>query len=199
MKLFYGVNSPYARKCRIVAIEKDLQSKIVFVEVNSLENPPELIAANPLGTVPALIVDEETSLCDSTVICEYLDSLSLHTPLFPEDMKTRVRVLNMAALADGVMDAAVTCVLQNRRPEDKRWPDWVARKEKAIMRTLGALSSMKEEREAFHIGTINLAVALAYVSFRLPHLPWATAYPELHQWAPAMHARTSFMETQPKG
>ncbi len=76
MKLFYSVNSPFVRKCRVVALEKGLEKRIELVTINPMENPQELLAVNPLGTIPALITEDGLHLCDSAVICEYLDSLA---------------------------------------------------------------------------------------------------------------------------
>ena len=57
MKLFYSPNSPYARKARVIIREKNLSS-IEEISVMPTENPPELWAVNPLGTVPALATDD---------------------------------------------------------------------------------------------------------------------------------------------
>lgn len=53
MKLLYSPTSPYARKCRVAAIEKGLESRIEVLAVSPMANPPELLAANPLAKAPA--------------------------------------------------------------------------------------------------------------------------------------------------
>lgn len=196
MKLFFSTNSPFARKCRVVALEKGLEKKIEFINVNPLENPPELLAINPLGTVPAFVTDDGLHLCDSSIICEYLDSLSPTPLLFPND-GSRICILAIAAMANGIMEAAVACVVEGRRAPDKQSPEWRARKEAAVMRAIDKFSKVPMEHSPLSIGTINLAIALAYVNFRLPHLDWRSKYPALVSWLEAFEARPSMMVTRP--
>lgn len=195
MKLFYSTNSPYARKCRVVMYEKKLESRVELVNVNPLENPQELWAVNPLGTVPALVTDQGLHLCESPAICEYLDSLSPENPLFPAP-EYRVCVLAIAALADGIMDAAVACVMEGRRPEDKRYPAWVQRKEAAIRRAIEKCAGINWELSP-SIGTIGLAVALAYVDFRLPQLNWRAEHTKLAEWLDEFSKRPAMTVTKP--
>ena len=221
MKLFYSTNSPYARKCRVVMFEKGLEDRVELINVNPMENPPELLAVNPLGTIPAMITEDGLHLCDSTVICEYLDRISPHQSLLPEE--AHVCVLAMAVLADGIMDAAVSCVIESRRPPEKKYPEWVSRKEAAIMRAIDKFSPLFLPQLAggdqegggtikasptqpspasgggleVSFGTINLAVALAYVSFRLPHLDWRGKHPKLAAWLDEFSKRPSMQKTMP--
>lgn len=196
MKLFYSANSPYARKCRVVMLEKKLEGRIELINVNPLDDPPELWAVNPLGTVPALVADNGLHICESPAICEYLDSLSPEIPLMPSP-EYRICVLAVMALADGIMNAAVACVMEGRRPEDKRWPVWVKRKEAAIMRAIAKCDGVSWDLNPT-LGTIGLGVALAYVSFRLPHLPWRDKYPKLAAWLDEFSKRPSMQATVPK-
>jgi glutathione S-transferase len=197
MKLFYSTNSPYARKCRVVIIEKGLQDKVEMVLANPSDNPPELIAANPLCTVPALVLDNGKSLCESPVICEYLDSLSPQNPLFPTDKTERFEALALAALGDGIMDAAVACVMEGRRPEEKRYKYWTDRKENAAKRTIDAISKFNLVNDNWNIGTINAAVALAYADLRIPHINWRDGNKELAKWLDFINKKPSMVETAP--
>ncbi len=197
MKLFFSPNSPYARKCRVVTLEKGLADKVEFVRADPNTNPPELIAANPLATVPTLVVSDSLTLCESPVICEYLDSLSKENPLFPAGGAARFEVLGLAALADGIMDAAVACVLENRKPDDKRSTEWIIRKETAVRRAVADVDRLLYGHEALSIGTIATAVALAYVNFRLAHIGWRADHPELAAWLENFSQRPSMASTKP--
>jgi glutathione S-transferase len=197
MKLFYSTNSPYARKCRVVVIEKGLESRVELLLVNPMDSPAELLAVNPLATVPALVTDEGLHLCDSSVICEYLDTLSAEPQLFPEP-KARECVLAFIAMADGIMDAAVACVLEGRRPKELQYAMWRERKEAAIMRTIEKFSGIDMRHSPLSMGSINLAVALAYVSFRLPHINWRDQQPPLAAWLDEFSNRNSMQATKPQ-
>ena len=100
MKLFISLMSPYARKVRMVVIEKGLADQVEMVESAPYDKPEILLAANPLSKVPALVRDDGPSLFDSPVICEYLDSLSAQNPLLPAAGEERWAVLRLLALAD---------------------------------------------------------------------------------------------------
>ena len=139
MKLFYSPNSPYARKCRVVALEKGVALEQVAVDIST--DPPELLKVNPLGKIPALVTDDGLNICDSPVICEYLDTLGKAEALTPEGGIQRIGVLNMAAIADGIMDAAVACVLESRRPAEKQWDGWYKRQHGKIERAIELLAS----------------------------------------------------------
>ncbi len=198
MKLFYSPNSPYARKCRVAIIEKAVEHRVELVSVMPSDNPPELLEVNPLGTVPALLLSSGRTLCESPVICEYMDNIAGRNILFPNGKNERFEALSLAALADGVMDAAVACVMEGRRPEEKRYPAWIERKEKAIMRTISELAKYDfNEKSTFHIGGINCAVALSYVKFRLPHLDWEKEHESLASWLEFINKRHSMLETAP--
>lgn len=200
MQLFYSPNSPYARKCRVVIREKKL-SGIIETRVDVSTNPPELLAINPLGKIPALLTDERLALCDSPLICEYLDHLqSPAASLYPEHLPDRFQCLSLAALADGIMDAAVELILQSRRPEPIRWGDWIERKEQAILRTIETIARqpLSVSDKLLDIGSVTLACALAYVHFRHPHLHWEQHHPELGKWLSHILQRPSFQETLPE-
>lgn len=199
MQLFYSTNSPYARKCRVFVLEKGLQGSVEFINRFPLDNPipADLLAANPLGRVPVLVTDEGMSLTESSVICDYLDSLA-KPYLIPKEGMPRYMVLGIAALADGIMDAAVQCVLENRKPEGTRSEDWITRKIDSIKRTLNLLSQHPpEDDEPLSMATISLAVALSYISFRQPQLGWEQTYPALAAWHKMFSARPSMQQTQP--
>ena len=193
MKIFHSNNSPYGRKCRVVAIEKGVLEKIELVEVNTAENPAELLAVNPLGTIPAMISASGMHICQSEAICEYINTLSAQPDLYMD----RICVQPFAALAEGIMDAAVSCVLEGRRPEENRSLQWIARKEAAISRAIAKFSGIPMENSPLSIGTISLGCALGYVSFRLPHITWREAHPALAKWFDGFNARASMVATAP--
>lgn len=198
-ELYYSPASPYARKCRIIIIEKGLQELIKQTITLPFENPSELIEVNPLGTVPALKLSSEEALCESPVICEHLDSLSPNPIFYPAEHSARIQALALAALADGVIDAAIACVLETRRPTQKYSAEWVARKENAILRTLATIEKMKlTDNYPWHIGSMTVAVALDYLNFRLSHLEWQEKFPTSAEWLRAASQKPSMGQTAPE-
>lgn len=198
LKLFFAPNSPFARKCRIVVIEKGLQDGVELVESQPPHESAALLAANPLARIPALVLANGDVLCESPVICEYLDSLSEENPLVPRDRKSRIDVLAVSALGSGIMDSAVAIVLEKRRPQDKQYDLWIKRNEEAISRTITMLAKLNLDKNSeWNIGTINVAVALAYVSFRMSHLEWRDEHKKLAQWLDFVNQKPSMIATVP--
>ena len=99
MKLIYSLTSPYARKVRILLLEKGIDATVEHVIASPLAEPEKVIPANPLGKIPVLLTNAG-ALYDSPVICEYLDGLE-GQPLLPVSGADRWAVLRVQALATG--------------------------------------------------------------------------------------------------
>lgn len=200
MKLFYSPTSPYARKCRVVAREKDLIGEIQEIMTNPWgEDTAALCAANPLGKVPTLILNGGKTLFDSRVICGYLDSLTSEPRLIPAEGASRFDMLRLEALSDGLLDASVSLVLEARRPTEQQSPSMTARWRSAIDRALPVLAETVQTLPSStpSLGGLTAAVALAYLDFRLPQIDWRTRHADLSAWYEGMKARPSFVETAP--
>ena len=87
MKLYHSPASPFVRKALVAAHELGLADgiEIVPVAMTPVKGVPALNEENPLGKIPALVLDDGTALYDSPVICEYLDTRHDGAPLFPAE------------------------------------------------------------------------------------------------------------------
>ncbi|MDK3022646.1 glutathione S-transferase N-terminal domain-containing protein [Cupriavidus taiwanensis] len=195
MKLLYSPGSPYARKVRIVIREKGLAQSVEEIVVNPHQNGAGLLALNPLAKVPALETDDG-AFFDSPIICEYLDSLSAKAPLLPPAGLARFEVLRYQALADGIMDAAVASVLEQRRADTVPSQRWLQRWEAAISRATQSLAEVPLP-SAIRLDGIAIACALAYLTFRLPGIDWRSRHGALARWFNGYTDRASFAQTAP--
>jgi glutathione S-transferase len=201
MKLLYSVTSPYARKVRIVAAEKKLELDVVTSDP-WVENP-ELIAANPLMKVPALITDDGWSLFDSRVIVEYLDGLSPVHRLIPDNSRQRIAVKRWEALADGLLDAALTARLESMRPDqNESSAKQIARQREKIAASLKEMQRGLETNDfcvgnSFTLADVAVGCALGYLNLRFPDIDWQTQHPALARVAKKLFARASFKTTDP--
>jgi len=185
MKLLSNPLSPYGRKVKMVLLMKGLaqEVEIVAVDTNPGDNL-EINRTNPLGKIPALIVDGQTAMFDSHVICEYLDSLVSAAPvLFPKGGKERWQTLVLASLADGILDAALLLVYEKRfRPEEKWHATWQQRQQAKIDRAVDALERSPPALAAHpDYGHLTLAAALGYLDFRHEG-KWRNGHPQLSSW-----------------
>ena len=199
MKLRFSPTSPYVRKVLVSAIELGLAERIEKVPANPWDPDDTLPTVNPLGKVPALTTDDGLVLFDSVVICEYLDSHHDGRPLFPREPEERWRTLRLHALADGILDAAVTRLIEGaRRPAEYRWPEWDARQKAKIDRALDSLEGEAASLDGpLDIGEVALGCALGYLDFRFAGEDWRSAHPKLAGWYEAFAERASMQATIP--
>ncbi|HEY4135138.1 MAG TPA: glutathione S-transferase [Alphaproteobacteria bacterium] len=191
MRLYYNATSPYARKVRVVLHEKGLFDQVEQRLADPWTDAPELHAAAPVGKVPALVTDDGLTLSESTTIAEYLDSLPTGRSLIGDD---RWPVMARASLGQGLIDASFAILIEGRRPEERRWPEAVARHRRAIERIIGTAEA---EVGRFDFGDIALACGLAYMDFRVPDMPWRKARPDLAAWLDEANKRPSMQATKP--
>jgi glutathione S-transferase len=146
------------------------------------------------------VVDGDTAIFDSHVICEYLDSLAASPVLFPKGGVERIRTLTLGALGDGILDAALLLVYEKRfRPEDKWHAPWQERQQGKIDRALDFLErKLPVWKEVPDYGHLTLACALGYLDFRHEG-KWRARHPGLVAWLDAFaEAVPAFAETQPQ-
>ncbi|MER2536364.1 MAG: glutathione S-transferase [Rhizobiaceae bacterium] len=180
-KLFYSSASPYSAKVRLSAAYLDFPVEIVVVNTN--DNPPELIAANPLGKIPALLLDDGDALFDSRVITQYLNR-ACGNRLFPRNAERRMEAERYEALADGVTDAAIATVYERRfRPEEKVHQPWIDRQWGKVERGLDALDAAPPRLAGKpHAGHFALRSLLGYLALRFPG-KWEKGRSRLRRWA----------------
>jgi glutathione S-transferase len=199
MKLYSNVASPFARKCRIIIHALEIKCEIVETAARDDEN---LRRINPLKKIPALVLDDGSSLFDSPVICEYLNTLGgggffPGTSLFGTN-KGKWKALGLQALADGIMDSAVACRYEVIQPQEKQNADFIARYRANIGAGLDALERMTFA-ETPTIGEISVACALGYIDFRYADLAWRTTRPRLAAWFAEQSKIPAIAETAPPG
>ena len=195
MKLLGTQTSPYVRKVRLVLLEKNIPHAYL---VDPPREPGSQVArANPLGRIPALILDDETCVFDSPVIAEYVDTLNDAPILIPRaDALARMRVKRWEALADGIMDSAVAVRTESNRPPDKQDESIITLHNNAITRALAHASGLLGQREwcegtAITLADLALASALIYLDLRQAGRDWRGVHPNLAAWFVRISGRPS--------
>ena len=203
LKLIGSLTSPYVRKVRIVMAEKKLDFQ--FEQADPWAADSSVPDANPLGQVPCLVMEGGEAVFDSRVIVEYLDTLSPVGKLIPASGRERAEVKTWEALADGVLDAAVSARMEqvwSGRAPHERSQAWVDRQMAAAQRALKAMSLGLGDRAHCHgihltLADIAVGVALGYLDFRFPAVDWRSAYPNLARLHERLSQRPSFQDTLP--
>jgi len=201
MKLIGSHTSPFVRKARIVLAEKRIEYELV---VDNPLGPASRVAEfNPLGKVPVLVTDDGAAIYDSSVIVEYLDTVSPVGRLIPELGRLRINVKRWEALADGLMEASAFIVLERRRPAAQQSREWMDRQGTKVTQVLRAASHDLAERawcagEGYSLADIALGCALGYLDFRFADLDWRAQYANLARHAGKLFKRPAFESTLPR-
>ncbi len=198
MKLFASHTSPFARKVRVVLFEKRIEYDLVVTDVSNPDHPAAQL--NPLGKIPVLLLDDGTAVYDSAVICEYLDTVTPVGRLIPDDPRPRMLVKRWEALADGLMDAAVAIVFEQRRPAGERSAAYLQRQRGKIDQSLQQLAVELGERaychgESFTLADAAVGSALFYLDLRFAEVPWREEHPNLQRLTERLEKRKSFEES----
>lgn len=199
MRLIVTTASPYARKTRAAVIELGLADRVA-VETVPIRTPqqakPDVEALNPLGKIPALILDDGTLIADSPVILAYLDALAGGGLIPASD--DRWQALTLEALADGVMDAGFVLRMEQLQDEARRDPAETAAYAAKIAHTLDRLEREPAWLEGpFNAGQLALACALDWLAFRTLVPDLLDGRPHLAAWLEAVRDRPSLSATRP--
>ena len=207
MKLLYTINSPYARKVRIVAAEKHIEVTLEEVVLSAPDCPVK--QHNPLGKVPVLVLPDGDSLYDSRVIVEYLDNRTPLAHLIPQDLNAKVKVRRWEALADGICDAAVATMQEQRKSAEKQDVAFIERQMSKVTSGLNELNEDLGKAEGvgksnwcvngtFSLADIAVGCMLGYLNLRFGTvINLAADYPNLERLQLALLKRPSFKGSMP--
>ena len=201
MKLIGSVTSPYVRKVRVVMADKKLDFS--FEQQNVWGPETTIQEVNPLGKVPCLIMEDGSTLYDSRVIAEYLDTISPVCKLLPPNGRDRAEVKLWEALADGVIEAAVLVFVERRdRAPELQSAKWIERQLGKMHAGLHEMSAKLGDSAwcmGIHYTLADVAVgcALGWLALRFPEIGWRGDYPNLARLADKLAERPSFRDTAP--
>jgi glutathione S-transferase len=199
-KLLSATPSPYARKVRIALFEKGLPFELVTeVPWDSTTSTPKY---NPLEKLPVLILEDGSSIYESSFIMQYLELKYPDTPMLPSDVDGIIAARRLEVLCDGVCDAFVLTFFEKMRPQDQISREWVARQRRKIDGGLREMSRLIGDREfavgdRFGLGDIAVGTVVGYLAVRFAELDWRAQYPNLAAFSARMEQRPSFAGSVP--
>jgi glutathione S-transferase len=183
LQLYSSPASPFGRKILLAAHCLGLADRLQVIHSDTNDPQDANRRLNPLGKIPTLQTPDGV-LYDSRVILNFLDRQA-PGQLFSLDAAARLKTETEAALADGIMDAAILIVYESRfRPETHFVEDFVEYQRDKIRR---ALHSVEASQPAYgraaqpDAGQIGLACALDYLDLR-GQLDWRAEAPSLTGW-----------------
>lgn len=181
MVLRSTTTSPYGRKVRMASMVLGLDERLDLIASDTLDPDDDLRQLNPLGKMPCLVTSFGP-IFDSRVILEFLDEMAGGGRLIPCRGVTRYKALTLAALADGMTDAALLVTYEHRfREVDQVSTRWLDHQREKIRRALAALAARPPDAARSDCASISLACALGYLDWRAP-LDWRVCEPDLARW-----------------
>ena len=199
MKLYWSSRSPFVRKVMVFAHECGLAGRIECERTLVAMTRPnaELLKINPTGKIPTLLLDDGSALYDSTVICEYLDSLHGGAKLFPPAGPARWTALRRHALGSNLLDNLMLWRNEMLRPQPQQSPETLAAFEQKVRNAVAALEREADALAAdpVGIGHVAIACALGYTDFRFAALGWRKGHDRIARWYDAFAQRPSMTAT----
>jgi glutathione S-transferase len=167
--LLIGVNrSPYTRRVAITLTAYGM----AFEQrpLSGFDNRAEVRAGNPLGRIPALVLDSGETLVDSAAIIDHLDeTYGRERALTPAGGAERRAVLRVAALMMGACDKLLAAAYErNRKPPEMQHQPWI---EDCVAQATNALvavdAMMKQDAPYLLLGRLTQADITAFIAERL--------------------------------
>ena len=166
-------------------------------------NLAEVRAVNPVGRVPALILDSGEVLFDSGAILDYLDHLvGPRRALMPMHEPERHHVMRVTACALGVLEKVVAALYaQTMYPPEKTHQPWIEHNESQARSGLEWLTRL--ERPAVLSGgaltqaEVTTVAMLDFTRIVNPELIPAGTYPRLDALAAHCDQLPAFRDTRP--
>jgi glutathione S-transferase len=194
-------DSPLTRRVAVsmhllgISFERDTRS--VFADAEAIRR------INPLGRIPALILDDGEVLIESGAILDHLDErVGPARGLTPAGGRERRRALRRIALATGTLDKVGAIVYERSlRPPDKQFEPWLDRCRVQAESGLAALEA--DTGEGWYLGAgprqpdITVACVVGYLPLRAPELFPAGRFPRLERLLAAAEALPAFEATRP--
>ena len=199
MKLVYSPPSPFVRKVTTLIYHANLNESIELINVKTtaLSVAEEARAANPLGKIPVMILEDGKAIFDSRVITRYLDDFA-GSNLYPRDKI--YDILTLEALADGIMESAVSITYESKlRPQNEQSPSWMEAQWSKVLHAVKALDDGQFQAmdSEMNMGQIAVACALGYLDFRHNARQWRSGHSDLASWNDKMMKLPAIIKTIP--
>jgi glutathione S-transferase len=200
--ILIGVNrSPYTRR---VAITLELYGvPYEQRDLSGFGNRAEVRAANPLGRIPALALDDGETLIDSAAIVDHLDeAYGGDLPTTPRSGADRRAVLKVAAMAMGACDKGLHAAYErNHHPPEKIHQPWI---DDCLAQMKSALASVETTidpaKPYLLLGRVTQADITTFIAERLARgigIDTDSEFPKLRAFTRRLANEPAFKSTEP--
>lgn len=194
--LLIGVNrSPYTRRVAITLTHYGIPFE--QSPLSGFDNRAEVRSSNPLGRIPALVLDSGEALADSAAIIDHLDEVyARDRALTPAAGPDRRAVLKVAALMMGACDKGLAAAYErNHRPPEKVHQPWIEDCLAQMTHALATVDAMVEpDKPYLMLGRLTQGDVTAFVAERLARVGLGI---DTEARMPALRALTRKLATGP--
>lgn len=205
MRLLYTPIRGYVHTAEAVIGYAGLRGRIEAVPTRPFGDEEALLAVNPLGKVPVLVLDSGEYLAGGPVVYEYLDSLHSRRRLYPARGPRRWTALRQAWMADGLFDTFVLIVIESWLPRERQRPDYIRRCWRKIVAILDQLERDAGGYGVLDIGQVRTVGALQFMLLKMrevgaaatgldPGFDPLAGRPALARWFRAASRRKMFQD-----
>ncbi len=184
MKLFVTPTSPYARLAMIVRLEKGLADRVELVWTRTRKADDPMLAINPSGRIPFLLLEDGTGYEDTDVIVPYLDSLVSPRRFEPPGGEAYWPFCRVRAMARSMLDGISVWAREVVRPDNEQSPGIIEHERRRAGRMADYFEGIIGEPPL--AGTLNTAQLILFcaldVERRLPGLDWRAGHLGLADW-----------------
>jgi glutathione S-transferase len=200
--LLIGVNrSPYTRRVAITLKAYGLAYE--QRDLSGFGNRTDVRAANPLGRIPALVLDDGETLVDSAAIIDHLDEVhGRERALTPAAGADRRAVLKVSALMMGACDKGLHAAYErNHHPPEKVHQPWIDDCMTQMKTALAAVDAMVKPGEPhLMLGRLTQADITAFIAERLARglkVDTVVEIPRLRAHCARLLEEEAFRSTEP--
>ncbi|MDZ4737274.1 MAG: glutathione S-transferase N-terminal domain-containing protein [Rhodospirillaceae bacterium] len=200
MQLIGYYESPFVRRIGVTLMHYGIpfEQRAVATSERATIEP-----LNPLGRIPALVLDDGEALIDSTMILDYLDELAgPERALTPRSGAERRAVNRLVAVALGTSEKHVAAYYeQTKRPESHRWGPWLDRLEAQVQAGLQYLEDAMRRPylrgDRMTQADVTTICAIDSIRFDMVHLMPEGTFPKLDALAASVANIEAFRSASP--
>ena len=209
MRLFTTPASSFVRKCTVTIRELGIEKLFEFVPTrwphtwgtHTVPFRPDFADATPIGRIPALVTDDGLRLCDSSVICEYINAEFGDYRLCPPSGAERWKILAVISIANGILESQAFRRAETLRQKSDKPAEYsqdfvdkmIARQDRCYRALDGLVDDFRTEPD---LGQIAVGAACGISDFRF-HDTWRPHYPKVARWYEKFRERPSMRATEP--
>lgn len=199
MKLYDSLRAPNPRRVRWFLAEKGVEDQLEIVNMDILKQEhrdPGFLSKAGLANIPALEIDDETTITESVAICRYLESVFPEPNMFGRDAKETAIIEMWTRRAEMMLATPLMLAVRHSHPAlaalEKQIPEIAEGNKAGAGRALKVFERRLADSEFIAADRITIADILAACSIdfsRMARFAIPEDAPNVKRWYEAMQAR----------